>query len=379
MPTKPRARPVVLTQEQLKVADGIEKWYNDTNERHTSLGGYAGTGKTTLIRELVERLRPLGVFAPTGKAAHVLNTKGIKAGTLHGLLYHFKGKWQPNEWDDIKLIFEVNMDNDTQGRDECLVICDESSMINTEMFKDLMDFVNGRIIFVGDHGQLSPVGGDPGLMSNPRFKLETIMRQQLDNPIVAFAHMIRRGTVPKRIKCNTDDLSINPRMAPNSFSRWCLAHDIDQVIVGYNKDRRDLNNWFRANLGYTNKVNVGDRLICLLNEWDLGIFNGMILQVKAVHAEDSESIAVDVLSECGREFKGVQLWKEMLGSTNEKAVDVPKGFLAATYGYAITCHKAQGSEWHSVAVCDVGQTTWSPDRWRYTSATRGAERLHYFT
>jgi exodeoxyribonuclease-5 len=356
---------IELSPDQAKAMDAIRKWLKSGRKRLT-LGGYAGTGKTTLIREMVKETGA-SVCAFTGKAAHVLTTKGVPASTIHRLIY------QP-----LDVCTKCNRD-----AEDCrckkpkietrfvkvpflgsrLVIVDEASMVNRELLADLESF-GVPVLYVGDHGQLEPVGDDPGLMRAPEIRLEQIHRQAAGSPIIKFAHHVREGGVPESF-------------GEHATARFGLPSDLtafDIVLCGYNKTRVAVNAKMRRLLGREGDLPVeGERVICLRNDRNFGIFNGMLATVKKIDADRNE---LSVEDDMGTPFDVMPFDPEQFGA--EKTLsDTPRSLTLWDFGYCLTAHKSQGSEWDRVLVAEQIASAWSAQRWRYTTATRAAKSLVY--
>ena len=193
---------IVFTADQQAAIEAIDEWASDPESREFTLGGLAGTGKTTMLAEILKTL-PCRVAAPTGKAAQNLRRKGIPAGTVHGLIYKYIG-----EDENEKPVF------DDKGDAHAFVAIDEASMVNAEMANDLRRHC-GRILWVGDHGQLPPVGDDPGIMSDPDARLETICRQTDGSDIIRFAHHLRTGCKAEDFTVKADDVQGRNKMYKN--------------------------------------------------------------------------------------------------------------------------------------------------------------------
>lgn len=344
---------VTLSPDQARALDEIEAWIKSRRKRKT-LGGYAGTGKTTLIREIIRR-HDASVCAFTGKAASVLQSKGVEASTMHRLLYrpiHTGG--------EVRFIKVDRLPTK-------LVIVDEASMVDKTLMRDLESF-RAKVLYVGDHGQLEPVGDDPGLMHAPDIRLEQIHRQASDSPIIQFAHHVREGRAPRSFG---DEAQVLAR-APSSL---LLQHDA--VLCGYNKTRVDVNRRIREARGLSGDVPaVGERVICLRNHREYGIFNGQQATVVSVRKSGKTRLRMVVKDDMGVTSPEMICEARQFGaqSTMKKA----KYDLALwDWGYALTVHKSQGSEWPRVLVLEQIHPDWSADRWRYTASTRAAERLTY--
>jgi len=316
-----------------------------------TLGGYAGTGKTTVIRTLHEELPGYAPMAFTGKAAHVLRKKDILASTIHSAIYyprHKKGR---------QAEFVLREEIECNG-----FIVDEASMVSENLFDDLMSF-NKPIIFVGDHGQLEPVGDKFDLMKTPDVTLQTVHRNA--GEIAYFAEYVRNGGDPAYWKgtgeqvqiVNTSEMSIEDLM------------EHDQFICAYNKTRVAVNKDVRKLKGFpARKPVLNDRVMCLRNNHTLGVFNGMQGFVSSVptgkfdFASDGQIYHVEYTP---RQFNKAS-----------KPEFVPKDkTIPFDYCYAITCHKAQGDEWDSVMVLEQKCKLWDHKRWAYTAASRAREKL----
>ena len=318
------------------------------------VSGYAGTGKSTLIRHLSELLPNFAVCAFTGKAANVLRGKGIQAKTIHSLIYRATK-------DEGKVYFSLANSIDAAG-----VIVDEASMVSEYLHRDLKSF-GKPLIFVGDHGQLEPIGDKFNIMSQPDYVLETIHRNA--GEIAHFAEYIRKGYKPA---------SWEIRNGPgkkikfvSKFGYESVASDVDQVICAYNKTRAEVNRLVRSGMGRGLGPEEGDRVICLRNNSGLGLFNGMQGTIERIYPEDymlfesnenSFEIAFDrsVFNQVKHEFDGDR--------------DSPMPF---DYSYCVTAHKAQGSEYDSVLVLEQKCDLWDHRRWAYTAASRAREKLFW--
>jgi len=343
----------VLSDDQATAFARVLEWL-ESPQRFLSLGGYAGTGKTTLIKQLVRQMRGRAfVCAPTGKAAHVLRCKGVPAQTLHSLIYRTKVVRDPftglRKW---KFVL-------TKERFP-FVIVDEASMLTTQLVNDLAS-VAERVLYVGDHGQLQPVGDDPGIMHEPDIRLENIHRQAAGSPIIRFAQHVREGREPETF----GDMARVQRGGSLDLA------DFDVSICGYNKTRVAGNAWVRRRRGFSgNLPQVGERVICLQNDAEIGVFNGQICTVRETSAkvftveDDAGQLYVDVA------FDPTQF------NRIEKLIPV-EGLTLWDFGYAVTAHKMQGSESPRVVVFEEIARSWSPMRWRYTAATRASEELRW--
>lgn len=373
---------IVLSDDQQAAFDQIKSWIGpplvevvaDGAPREISLGGYAGTGKTTLLKLLIDEVDDsLAVMALTGKAVSVLRHKGVEeANTIHSTIYYC-------EVEKKKLIFTLR--DDIEGHPNLFII-DEASMVSTQLYKDLLSF-NVPILWVGDHGQLEPVGKNPGIMKDPDVTLERIHRQAEGNPIIVFADKVRRGAAPAAVarKEERDHIEVILRsgIQEDNFLK------VDQVICALNRTRVKVNKLIREKLGFLADLpTVGDRVICLKNKRSFGIFNGMQGVIKGIKPVKDFPV-YDILIELddGRCYTGECFSQQFNHQKGLIDVDPSDRSLWSVthwdYAYCVTCHKSQGSEWDSVLVIEERCPLWSMARWRYTAVTRASERLIYAT
>lgn len=370
---------LTLSKEQFSAIRVADLWMQhgnknvDLRKQHLTIGGYAGTGKTTILSALADSVERYGgaVVSPTAKAASVLRNKGIgEAMTIHSLIYWFKGTRIDHRDNEVP-VFDLKAGGDELPR---FLVCDEASMVNSETVDDI-ESLGLRVLWVGDHGQLAPVGGDPGLMRKPEIVLETIHRQAKENPIVRLAHHVRTGGALSPDWHDGDQINIANGIQPYRLAKWFVRSGYDQIITASNKDRHLLNQLVRKELGREKQVEVGDRLICLFNDYKQMIFNGEIGTVTAVHDESETYWVCDLTLETGEVRHSVRVQKLPLGNPEYKSSERDPKSVVFDYGNAITCHKAQGSEWGKVLVVDRAFGCWDHRRWRYTAYTRAKENL----
>lgn len=383
---------ITLSEEQQLIADKLIHWFGNTASKAKSLGGLAGTGKTTLIKYLVSKLEDQGykvaVASFTGKAVHVLRSKGIsQAITLHNFLYTAIKDPTTHTWTFVP------KPSESLACD--ILIVDEASMVSKELHKDINHHEDLRVIYVGDHGQLEPVGANPRLMDLPDFKLETVHRQALNSPIIAFAHCLRNGFTPSAIASKnmvpqSEALSILHRSNGNFDATF-------QILTAFNPSRLKVNDIVRRRLGYSPELLVvGEKVICTRNNRHQNVFNGMMGTItKITHHQHPTHpnyfMVVDLLIDDGTTREDIPIIPAAFNYIAPKGEDaslirIPyspdfKHFLFAQfdYGYAITVHKSQGSEWDKVVVFEEPCKLWDMNRWRYTASTRAAKTLQYLT
>jgi len=376
-----------LSPDQQEAVDRILAWI-DSPEKTLTLGGYAGTGKTTIIAHLLNLLKMrVSVCALTGKAASVLRSKGVSATTMHKLIYipkvtcmacgQINGKISSIKKDTRCQLCGSRSLKRTWSRvpliEADLVIVDEASMLNVDLVDDI-EALASKVLYVGDHGQLEPIGKDPGIMREPQIRLERIHRQASESGIIQLAHHMRRGSSPYHWDGQTFD---DARVVGLKHLTAANLRRFDMILCGYNKTRKAINTTVRESLGYTGKLpEVGERLICLQNDMDLGLFNGLLVSVVRAIPNDGYP-KYDMVDDAGHEYFEVPMYPDQF--IEEKKIDfIPKGIGLFDFGYCLTCHKSQGSEWEKVAVVEQIARAWDPARWRYTAATRASKYLEYW-
>lgn len=362
-----------LSADQSLAIDTIVSRYN-AGASEFVLAGLAGTGKTTIIREIVARFSNLrvSVAAPTGKAAQILSSKlgGRRAETIHSLLYRPVGEFEDEETGEKELAFQERPHREFRSN---FLIIDEASMVGKKMYNEISQRPCFRL-WVGDHGQLAPVKSeDPGIMSRPDFVLEKIHRQSEDSPILDLAYHVRNGgDIATEFRGVTRLRALNCTGIAQEF----LARNIDVLITADNFARMAFNTAVRNVRGFGGSVlEVGDRVVCLMNNREFGVFNGELFDVVAINYQRPLYLSCTVRNELGQEID-VRMLRSQFQSQSTLSDEASPAMCLFGYGYALTCHKAQGSQWGHVGVLDLNVC--DPRRWYYTAVTRASERLTVF-
>ena len=387
---------ITLSPEQSKVFDRVMDWHRGP-DRTFVLAGYAGSGKTTLARLIAEAISADGTLfcAFTGKAANVLRDKGCAtAGTLHSYLYsltdhdrevmkqleadieaaraeqnflrmdHLLTLLEEKRLAYRKPKFELNPESPLKYAP--LVIVDEYSMLNRKLIDDLEQLAT-KVLYLGDPFQLPPVEGECPL--EPSVFLTGIHRQALESPIIRMATDVREG---RRL-----DYQMTPGMVyqPRKHIAASAYIEADQVIVGRNNTRTAWNNRFRMRQGYDplDLPHAGEKMICLKNEAMLDLFNGQI----GVADTDARN---PVGERYTLDFDGIPSLPVFLGDIRGDGSKYDgynpdhRKLQRFDFGYAITCHKAQGSEFKKVTIYNepIGRGV-EARRWLYTAITRSSE------
>lgn len=369
-----------LSPQQDEALLRVSQWLKSGDQPIFRLFGYAGTGKTTLARHFAEGIEGQVQFAAfTGKAAQVLRSKGAKsAKTIHSLIYRPRGEETVEDetagTTRVSPAFSLNRQSPVAKAK--LVIVDECSMVDEALGRDLLSF-GTPILVLGDPGQLPPVsGGGFFTEAEPDYLLTEIHRQARDNPILEMALAVREGRELERGDFGTAKIISKREVDRDEVLR------ADQVLVGTNRTRRLYNARLRELKGFQGPLPLsGDKLVCLRNDPAKGLLNGSLWQVMTSSAETVKP-GVNLIvkpddDDIDRGAAKIKLLKAAFEDpTAEIAWATKKRFDDFDFGYALTVHKAQGSQWNEVMLFDE---SWAfrdtRERWLYTAITRAAERL----
>lgn len=372
------------------------------------LFGFGGTGKSTLATHFAEGVDGLVLFgAFTGKAALVMRQKGCPgATTIHSMIYTSQEKSRVRLLELESQLFDLEgspaigtghkvnqlreeiaqekkrlgqpsfrLNPTSDALNASLIIIDEVSMVSTEMAQDLLSF-GKKVLVLGDPFQLPPVyGGGYFTECKPDIMLTEVHRQALDSPVLALATRIRMGE-HVRTGWGSGDTCITDDIRPEEVVAC------DQVIVGRNATRRASNRRMRELIGISDPRHAvypvaGDKVVCLRNNHDMGLLNGSLWTVTSVGTiVEGGYIEMGIKSEEGLElnvnshthcFEGREMDLAWFDRKNAEEFD---------YGYALTCHKAQGSAFRHVVLFDESNCFRADARrWLYTGITRAVERV----
>lgn len=357
-------------------------------DEYFTLGGYAGTGKTFLANEITNEIGGNVLHcAYTGKAALALRDRGVEgATTIHRLIYkrysvseahdalseaelnakRYGGAWE-RKLDGLNAIINRGEGNFVINPDSAVTSCkllfvDEFSMVNEETIADLK-LLAKKILFLGDPAQLPPVEGKSPL--SPDFFLDEVVRQALDNPVLRAATAVREG----RPLPTLGDWGKFKRITRKDAT-WEVCFGADQVLCGTNKTRWMLNDKFRKKLGHDSEIPVKrDKMVCLQNDHALGLYNGTtgVCESAAPLHPNSKHIRMD-FSQRSELLQDLPVYDiNYLGKVQEFE---RKKYQFFDYGYALTVHKSQGSEWDDVVIFNECQ---GMNGWLYTALTRAKD------
>ncbi len=471
---------ITLTESQKRVFKSLKDFIYKSNDRIFLLKGYAGTGKTTLMRFLIDDLnkkeREYRLLASTGRAAKILgDLSGNGASTIHGMIYSFKdlNKEVPtaagtgvDDSGQLFLVFEPNVVGNDAG--ECVYIVDEASMIGDmepvyvtqamfgsgRLLKELMDYdkrKDSKFIFVGDPCQLPPVSqtASPALdqkyfmnvfrLQAQEAQLTEIMRQGKDSSLISVSQDIRRRYTqsPEKVEVGSKQrvwgekfhfrhcsdihiLNSNEDLLQN-YVNDIKANGFDNAIYicRSNADCHRMSLTVREQLGFKGRVCVGDQLMVVQNNLLSGLVNGDMVEVvelgKEVHRcanqdfrrvkvknlfdgsisvlllmeslldSATQNVSASEQTELFRDFairmhqKGIKQKRDSELFREQLMKDEYLNALRCMYGYAVTCHKAQGGEWNNVYLQMPRNLTLNPVKgnyqWLYTAITRAKKSL----
>ena len=360
----------VFTPHQDAALSAASNWLKGARGRSSifRLFGYAGTGKTTLVKHIAEGVDGKVLFAAfTGKAACVMRSKGCySASTIHSLIY--KARESGEETPSFELW------NDAPASKAKLIIIDECSMVDAELARDLMSF-GVPLLVLGDPAQLPPIhGGGFFTDAKPDAMLTEVHRQAQDDPIVRLSMEIRAGNPLTQGQYGETQVVRRDALDPQRVL------DADQVLVGRNVPRRAYNARLRERRGFADALPMaGDKLVCLRNNRRKGLFNGGLWMVKESPKARRQIIRMRLKpdEDLGERLIKVSVRPECFTGTIEE-FDWPqrKAYDEFDFGYVLTVHKAQGSQWNDVVLFDEsGAFPDNRDRWLYTGVTRAAKRL----
>lgn len=323
-----------LTQEQQEIINTLFSFLEKENEHIFIVKGAAGSGKTTLIKYLIDKLKEnqklFKVMAPTGRASKVLRDKGINASTIHRGIYNFEDviiKEVENPDDSKKsyhYVYPLHFPNENGE----IVIIDEASMVSDietkhelftfgsgKLLSDVIQYANfsnrySKLIFVGDNAQLPPVTDNESKALSVEYfqsehklnvqeaELTTIHRQLVDSTILQNANEIRnllkkpkeqRNTFELLIKNEVEEIS-NIDLTSHFTDKFPEPKIGNGVIVCYsNQGAYQYNQSIREKI-FPNSPNVsiGDILMVINNNYNQGVFNGDMATVTEVSADVEE-------------------------------------------------------------------------------------------
>ncbi len=367
------------------------------------LAGFAGTGKTTMLKQIGERFGVPRIISPTGKAAaRVKEATGMGASTIHRWLYKYTLNDRTGEGE-----FSLKVPDELVGENKLLVV-EESSMVSQSVWNDIEEtarMLGIKVLCVGDPFQLPPVDEDsadfclldPELgLASEYVLLDEVVRQAMDSPVIRASMLIRGGDMVAAMQVLP---RISPAQAIDTAAK-CSAND-GAVICHRNDTRFALNEKIRTIRGFEGTIQSGEPLMIIKNNYQLFVYNGEIypfvewedltstkhkVHDKWKKIDETTRFGMACLQhDSGQTFSAILAEEEAFGRMKvsglamERVGDIhyrTKPYIHANLGYALTAHKSQGSEWGEVLVIlEPTIRFWGKDRehslrWAYTSITR---------
>jgi len=370
---------VKFSPEQDDALLAVSRWLKQGYPQVFRLFGFAGTGKTTLARHLAEDVDGDVLFAAfTGKAALVLRSRGAKkASTIHSLIYRPRGEELVENEDtgktSISPTFSLNRQSPVAKAS--LIVIDECSMVDEALGRDLLSF-GTPVLVLGDPGQLPPVsGGGFFTEQEPDFLLETIHRQARDNPIIDLAQTVREGSTLSR------GVYGDSRVIGRDEVDQSEVLAADQVLVGTNRTRRRYNQRLRDLKEFQGPLPAaGDKLVALRNDPTKGLLNGSLWQVTSAPQSSKTFVNLLISSEDDGMERMTAKIKVLKAAFETPEQEIPwqlkRRYDDFDYGYALTVHKSQGSQWDNVYLFDESRAFREhQQRWLYTAITRASEKI----
>lgn len=387
---------IELNNEQIYTVYDMERWWHSGTKQLFEISGAAGTGKTTLVRYLIERLGltydDVLFVAFMGKAASQLSRNGLPAKTIHSAIYNFEKKIKRDENGKImynnknKPILVPNFVlKDRIGKKIKLIVVDEGSQVDTKTAEDLMSF-NIPIIVLGDLNQLPPVFGNSYFLRKPDVILHQIMRQAENNPIVWISQQI---LAYKDLKCGVYGSSA---IIHKSDITEFHFRNSDIILTETNRLRYNINNYCRESIKgikQLDRPHLGEKMICRKNNWnksiDENIFltNGTTGFVEYVYKDsfNGKTMSIDFRPDFSKkhfthitfdynhlyEIPGGELETNMTSMYSDKM----------EYAYGITVHSSQGSQYPKVLYLAEGimRDKENKKRIEYTAVTRASDSV----
>jgi ATP-dependent exoDNAse (exonuclease V) alpha subunit len=391
---------ITLNAKQEQAVRDSKKWFNEEHfKNHFVIAGYAGTGKTTVVKFIIDALgltdSDVCFCSYTGRATLMLKKKGNQnVRTMHKLIYKTIAFPDPETGE---MHFTIRPKTKDEVEKYSLIVVDELSMIPDHMLKILCQ-QHDKVLALGDIGQLPPVEGKRNdWIAHPDIVLTEIMRQAKENPIIYLSFLARRGQGIPYGKYGDKAIVI-----PKQKLTEDLISSVDQLVSASNSTNDKFNRFIRRKIKGidSDEPVVGDKICCLHNDWhtsngDIQLVNGTLGTLKEIslnkklHCFDLDMLPLDsknqfqhVHSEIdcfrGNEYLGKMpklsesQFKERKHRRSKNHDFMINEFM---YGYCITCHKAQGSEFDRLLVLNSRLRGTNHAKWLYTAITRAADYL----
>ena len=373
---------IELNNDQLECCFLLESWFNREEKQIFSISGAGGTGKTTVIKFFIEQLGldydEVLFMTYMGKAANRLAQEGLPAKTIHSTIYMVQRGYKRDEngklvldEDDKPVLINGFVKKEYLDPRIKLIVLDEASMIGRSIAEDIISY-GIPIIALGDLNQLPPVMDNIYFLQKPDYVLHQIMRQEEGNPIITLSQMVLHNQELRPSSLVSKDGKFMSHIIEKKDLNNAIIDSADIILTCTQNDRFAFNNFIRRSilgLDDLNKLYVGETLICRKNNWQLEgplgnyLTNGMsgyVNEIRAINKRKKDCYKIDFkpdfLKKC---FKGIYIDKTRLFATPEELANNPnfkyENMKHTTknqfeFGYAITVHLSQGSQWDNVVL-----------------------------
>lgn len=412
----------IPSQDQQAAIEAIREHLSTHDE--AILCGAAGTGKTWTLLQLLKSLPyTIMFFAPTGKAS-----LRVKEQTQHPCSTIHSGYYTSVDEKSNQLSFSHPSPPEGSGVGTLWII-DEASMVSKEladMIREMQDLCGAKILWVGDDEQLPPVDGKWGVyFPGATAKLTTVHRQDADSNILDLATCVRMGKYQEFNKWENDTLLVTAE--PHDAVKWLRAVPNAGLITYTNATRKLVNFLYRRDMGYApGQIHENETILVTMNNSDKGLVNGQTIKVKSVREYEEMSKALktrvcsitferelahgtydqmiyvlpELFDRDTKQKNESELYRETLKRLYDvqyhgevrmatgwdgytlrmMAKEFRNNLIQCTWGYCLTVHKSQGSQWDVVGFISCGffrkTLTSDPDfgkRLYYTAITRAAK------
>lgn len=367
---------IEFNEQQQEAIERITAWYKGWQDRRHKdqvffLDGRAGTGKTSIAKtaaSLCASEHRLKYIAPTGKAASRLRQKGCRgAVTLHQFIYNVAG-----EDDEGNPIFAGKGALDEYP---LLIVLDEAGMVGNWDSEKLMSH-GIPILALGDTGQIPPVKASAYFTEDRiSFQLTEIMRQEADSNIVRASMFVREG---KRLPLREyEDVKVRESLSDADYLDH--AGEDAQILCSFNNTRNEINTRVRKLLGFSGALpQIGEKVVCTFNQHNYGFMNGeqgIVLGYDEISIsdrsiDDPQGMLVKLKSLTDGKERSVRFNALSFDSDFEVRTAAQKAIGGFDFGYALTIHKSQGSEWPRVLIIEEMMRGNDYAKMMYTAITR---------
>lgn len=388
---------IELNKAQKHVVKEAVKWYNHSDSGLFQFTGEAGTGKSVVLRSIVDELglaqEEVAPMAYIGAAAIVMRRKGFpNAKTIHSWIYNFSKYPEKDENGNVVYDEYYNrpkmkfMMRPKYLRGIKLIIIDEAGTVPAKLAREI-ESRRIKVIATGDLNQLPPPFSSPYfLTSGTMYRLDEVMRQAEESPIIFLAHRaiqgknLELGTYGNTMVINKDDLTED------------MLKNAEIVLAGYNNTRDRLNRYYREMKGIDPSdilPKYGEPLICRKNHWakevdGISLANGLIGDVLShpdVSGVRKGTFSVDFLPRMGnKSFLDLKVDLDYFKASTEQKKSMNSMYGSGErfeFAYSITTHISQGSQFNNGIYVEEAFPMKVQRQLNYTGITRFSDSMIY--